>query len=912
MAYSTPVHRDSIDLGDPSNASPSPAESQLHPRQPFRRQSSSLTPSIRYHQASSEDQDTGESIRSGTKQAEGLGITRVPVGSKDGISRVISTSAHSSPELRSGNISQATTYNNTPHEKGGTKAIGWEMSEDVQHSSQSFQPIPYSETSEREMLHGNRPQNTAVDTFGEFQCPTRRDILANAWSWLTISILLLALYSAVFSGIFLGIAIARPRWGKRIGTNGHMSFSTATLLSALFSKTIELSFVTVFVACLGQILSRKAFRKTAWNGGISIAEMSMRTWIMQPGTLITHWEAVRYAAVSTLGAIALIAALVATFYTTAAEALVAPKLKTGPLEARVLGGQVTAAFANSVWLANNCQTPIQSNVDPQAAGTTCLQVEHAGQGFHNFLSFLDVWTENIATGNTSATQYAGRPAPIANLFDNTTVVGQWITPSHENITADSLKHKRFVQNVTMAMPHTNVFHAVRDTINGILQPQDLQGDGGEYTVYASVPAPTVNILCAGVNESELDPLVYVKWRGSNGTFNVTTWATSPPANIPQLPDFPNSTILDNLFGFGSEFGEARQRAPIFPKYPLPYNTIVNGTAGAWPNNAIYILATPPAPIDTADTVDTVNYLLCSVRATQYRNCTTKYHAAETGGQLSVHCDDDPDNTIPYFKSEPLAPLGNWDPNWKDIGSTWANSLSLGAGISDGQASIARLLTQMIPMYSNWPPALDPSLPSIGEALGVLAGCTLLLSSEYAPFIHYWNYSTDYSSLQDPQYQTFNASLRYQDYASGGTQHWQGIFYIVLWTAFLMNAFCLVYLIWRFRGDGQVTDYTEPQNLFALAINSPPSTSLSGACGAGPEGHVLARKWQVDMQRPSENRGEHPHFYMKCPDDQHLAAFRRIKEKKSKRSLRSVEYYDITESPAVDQYMKLAGKWNTIS
>ena len=156
-----------------------------------------------------------------------------------------------------------------------------------------------------------------------------------------------------------------------------------------------------------------------------------------------------------------------------------------------------------------------------------------------------------------------------------------------------------------------------------------------------------------------------------------------------------------------------------------------------------------------------------------------------------------------------------------------------------------------------------------------------------------------------------ASLRYQDYASGGAQRWQGIFYIVLWTVFLMNAFYLVYLIWSFRGDGQVTDYTEPQNLFALAINSPPSNSLSGACGAGPEGDVLTKKWQVDMQRSLENRGEHPHFYMKCPDDQRMAAFRRMKEKKSKRSLRSMEDYDITESPAVDQYMKLAGKWNAV-
>ena len=80
MAYSTPVLLDSIDLGDPSTASPSPAESRLHPRQPFQRQSSSLATGIHYHQASSEHQDTSEWTRSGAKQAEGLGITRVPVG----------------------------------------------------------------------------------------------------------------------------------------------------------------------------------------------------------------------------------------------------------------------------------------------------------------------------------------------------------------------------------------------------------------------------------------------------------------------------------------------------------------------------------------------------------------------------------------------------------------------------------------------------------------------------------------------------------------------------------------------------------------------------------------------------------------------------------------------------------------
>ena len=47
----------------------------------------------------------------------------------------------------------------------------------------------------------------------------------------------------------------------------------------------------------------------------------MRSWIMQPGTLLTHWENVGQAAFTLLGLIALSAAVIATFYTTASDAL---------------------------------------------------------------------------------------------------------------------------------------------------------------------------------------------------------------------------------------------------------------------------------------------------------------------------------------------------------------------------------------------------------------------------------------------------------------------------------------------------------------------------------------------------------------------------------------------------------------
>jgi len=49
----------------------------------------------------------------------------------------------------------------------------------------------------------------------------------------------------------------------------------------------------------------------------------------------------------------------------------------------------------------------------------------------------------------------------------------------------------------MAMPHANVFHAVRDPMNGIIQPQDLEGNG-EYTVHGELTIrPTRSTVLAG-------------------------------------------------------------------------------------------------------------------------------------------------------------------------------------------------------------------------------------------------------------------------------------------------------------------------------------------------------------------------------------------------------------------------------
>lgn len=88
------------------------------------------------------------------------------------------------------------------------------------------------------------------------------------------------------SGLWFGVAVAKPRFGHGIAHTGRLPPPTATLIAAAIAKSIELSFVTVFVAFLGQVLSRRALIKK--SKGITIAEMSMRGWVMQPGTLITR------------------------------------------------------------------------------------------------------------------------------------------------------------------------------------------------------------------------------------------------------------------------------------------------------------------------------------------------------------------------------------------------------------------------------------------------------------------------------------------------------------------------------------------------------------------------------------------------------------------------------------------------
>ncbi|OWO99528.1 hypothetical protein B2J93_3975 [Marssonina coronariae] len=64
-------------------------------------------------------------------------------------------------------------------------------------------------------------------------------------------------------------------------------------------------------------------------------------------------------------------------------------------------------------------------------------------------------------------------------------------------------------------------------------------------------------------------------------------------------------------------------------------------------------------------------------------------------------------------------------------------------------------------------SLPELLPSVAQALAVMAGSTLLTSSNDASFYHFWNYTADI--LRPGVYETFNASITSQQYTSGVTQ-----------------------------------------------------------------------------------------------------------------------------------------------
>ncbi|PNS20188.1 hypothetical protein CAC42_5638 [Sphaceloma murrayae] len=667
-------------------------------------------------------------------------------------------------------------------------------------------------------------------------CPPARPFYERGCSWFAIMLIIFSVFSTVFSGIFLVIALIGKRWGNSIRTSGNFTPADAIVLTNVFAKAIEISFVAVVVTFLGQALSLRAFNKSSGRG-VTLAELSMRNWVLQPGTMFTHPSTVKYGALSILGIFSLVATILATLYTTAAQAVVQPQLRFSNWEPRIMRGAVKSSFGNVNYVHGRCETPIRESVDPEYYDSTCFQIQNSAQSFLNYQRYMANWATMANTGNGSS-DMAYRPPGFGLMYENTTITAPWVDVVDPREDSDG----HIITNVSLAFPHPGVFQAARDPANGILQPQDLDGLG-LYGVKASVASPVVNALCMQTSsEEDLAPLVYDMWPNAPKPFNSTAWPQEQIGGL-NMTNFKNTTKFDDLFKWGPQYGTgtSSQRAyPIFPKLPQPYNTVINNTQfGFYGRDSFYLLGQGDGMSSGGNPISG-KYVLCELSASLTPHCSTRYNATASGGSMEAVCND-PNDDLRLIVSNSSAIQGNMtrSKDWFDVALEWGSSLSLGTGISDGKASNSRLLMQLLLDG----PSLSKSLPSVSEALAVMAGSTLLFSSYDAPFnTEQWNYTSN--PLVTPQHQYFNASVRGQEYASGGVAGSQKGFLLILFPVFIANVFILGYLIWL---RGLVTDFSEPPNLFSLAINSPPSHLLAGSCGAGPHGDQYKVNWFLQQE-----------------------------------------------------------------
>lgn len=92
----------------------------------------------------------------------------------------------------------------------------------------------------------------------------------------SIGLLLASIYSTLLSALFFIVALIQPKYGHVVSARGRFSPSSAALFTAFIAKTVELTFVMVFLAFIGQVLSRRAIHQQ----GVSLATISMRSWIL--------------------------------------------------------------------------------------------------------------------------------------------------------------------------------------------------------------------------------------------------------------------------------------------------------------------------------------------------------------------------------------------------------------------------------------------------------------------------------------------------------------------------------------------------------------------------------------------------------------------------------------------------------
>ncbi|KAI5298153.1 hypothetical protein KEM55_003748 [Ascosphaera atra] len=488
-----------------------------------------------------------------------------------------------------------------------------------------------------------------------------------------------------------------------------------------------------------------------------------------------------------------------------------------------LKGLVETSFANPTYLKKNCITP-------EASRTSCLQLQMLGQSYHHYQEWLSSWF-GVSAKNNYSTKLSERPPPTALWLDNTTVTGWWLDDGDSKMKTRAFG--RMINNVTYAFPHTGVFAATKNGRNKIHRP-DVDGATGALEVIATVSSPILNTLCVGASAKDLEPLIIDQWPQNRTNFKVNKFALEPSNEATLEAAKNNKTALDSVFEWDSKWNPR----PIFGKYPPPKTNVIN--FANLPASTIHIVFPVPEESRTVDN----NFTICALKAGLQGGCSTRYHEESSGGDLRADCSSD--NKYAYRKSN-WSDLGFGDSNFASLSISWAEALTLGQGIYAGSVVAPVDLTNFVPDMDNTTKALTiPShKPTVAEVLGVMAGAVLLGGTQNATFGH-TRVTQFLNDTEDPTYEKFKALTRASLLQSGGPrQGWQKLFFLVLFIVCVMSLLTCLYLAFQLLGR-HITDFTETQNIFTLAVNSPPTSRLAGACGTGPNHAQLGQPWLIDM------------------------------------------------------------------
>ncbi|KAI4592344.1 hypothetical protein KJ359_011283 [Pestalotiopsis sp. 9143b] len=417
---------------------------------------------------------------------------------------------------------------------------------------------------------------------------------------------------------------------------------------------------------------------------------------------------------------------------------------------------VRSSYANINFIKSECPS-IDTATNDKEYGTACVIMRANGESYRTLLTYLGEWEHQNYPSNP--TEQEGRPGANSIVLGNTTLQSAWVQTDEFPTVAEV--DGRLINNVTLAMPHAGLVSMYSHAYNGeenIRQPGS-DADFGEYDVVASVVSPSINVLCATAQESEVKPLLGEK------------------------DDKAKESPLDDVFLWGKKHN-GRYR-PTFETVAPDYQFVTD----------------PRDTIDGADSIYTMGkaggsseYTVCQLRSILTTNCVSRFQVTNSSGSITAYCGQDV--TARGFRSYKEVYDMREDsfdvPAWRDLAVQWNIALGLNNGVINASSANVRLLSGTILSK----PELQRNVPSLAEMLAVFASPLLVDSSLGATYSHEWRHGDANDTFPTPgQPEDIVTSYRFQTYISGWAVDMpmtpgHVYYFIVLATLFVISSICL--------------------------------------------------------------------------------------------------------------------------